>query len=161
MILSVRLRSRSSYSPSMLRSLARRMGWLSPSMWKRTSSAVSRKSERVCQHAFTAGEVEHLGGVMACSYSRLPRRSGLSPVSFMSKHDMIRVSVRLTVVVADARVQVDLSIDVLAVLTGNTASEDVTIVDADAGDLAGVVEVRHDEFCEEIIWFDLKRSFVY
>lgn len=62
----------------------------------------------------------------------------------------ITVNSRLTVIVANAGVQVDLSIDVLAVLTGNTASEDVTIVDPDARDLAGVVEVRHDEFGKSI-----------
>lgn len=77
-------------------------------------------------------------------------RSGLCFVSFICiNEDLMTGSLRLTVVVSDARVQVDLGIDVLAVLTGNTAPEDVAIVDADAGDLAGVVEVRHDEFGEE------------
>lgn len=65
-------------------------------------------------------------------------------------YDMVG-SVRLTVIVTNAVVQVDLGIDVLAVLTGNSASEDVATVDADAGDLAGVVEVRHDELGEEVM----------
>ena len=72
-------------------------------------------------------------------------------ISFMFIHDAMILSAGLTVLVADAGVQVDLSIDILAVLTGNSASEDVAMVDADAGDLAGVVEVRHDELGEELI----------
>lgn len=64
---------------------------------------------------------------------------------------------KVAVFVADARVQVDLRLDVLAILTGNAASEDVAIVDANAGDLAGVVEVGHVEFGGERAWLDLKR----
>lgn len=63
------------------------MGWLSPSMWKRTSSAVSRKSEGVRQHMCTMEEVGRASGVMVCSYSRLPIGSGLSLVSPVLKHE--------------------------------------------------------------------------
>lgn len=117
---------------------------MSPSMWKRTSRAVSRKSGGTCQQVFITQGVELLNGVKACSYSRRPRRSGLSLVSLIFKHEM-EGGVRLTVIVADAAIQVDLRVDVLAALTSNAASEDAAVVDADAGDLAGVVEVRHDE----------------
>lgn len=49
----------------------------------------------------------------------------------------------ITIDVADVLVEVDLGIDVLAVLTGHTGTEDVSIVDADAGDVGGEVEVGH------------------
>lgn len=49
------------------------------------------------------------------------------------------------VLVAKAVVEVDVCVDVLAILSAGTGSQDVALVDADGVVLAGVQEVRHGE----------------
>lgn len=51
----------------------------------------------------------------------------------------------VSVVVANAAVEVHFGVDVLAVLTTDAASQPAALVDVDAGNLGGVVEVGH--FC--------------
>lgn len=52
----------------------------------------------------------------------------------------------VSIVIANAAVEVDLGIDVLSVLTLNAAAQPAAIVDVDARDLGGVVEVGHFEW---------------
>lgn len=50
-----------------------------------------------------------------------------------------------TILVADAAVQVELGVDVLAIRLDDTGVKHVSVLDTDAGELCGEVEVRHDE----------------
>jgi hypothetical protein len=82
--------------------------------------------------------------VLSPPHAKCPiiRVSLILSTSFGSEVVYMRIR---TILVADADVQVELGGDVIAIRLDDTGVKYVSVLDTDAGELGGEVEVRHDE----------------